>query len=74
MDVILDDNLRPWLTEIQDGPSLSLDPGTKSIVIKEMLEELTDIMLDVDNAHRFNDHRIPQLKSLGKWEYVNTNY
>jgi hypothetical protein len=74
MDVILDDDLRPWLTEIQDGPSLSLDPGTKSKVIKEMLEELTNVMLEVDNAHRFNNHRIPLLKSLGNWEYVHTNY
>jgi len=70
MDVILDDNLRLWLTEIQDGPSLSLDPGTKRQVIPQMLAELTDIVLEVDYAHRFNNHVIPPLSSLGKWQYV----
>jgi hypothetical protein len=75
MDVILDDNLRPWLTEIQDGPGLSLDPGTKRKVIPEMLEELTDIILEVDRGHRFNNHQIPlPLRSLGKWQLVNTDF
>jgi len=71
MDVILDDNLGLWLTEIQDGPSLSLDPGTKRYLIPQMLAELTDVMLEVDHAHRFNNHVIPPLTSLGKWRYVN---
>jgi hypothetical protein len=74
MDVILDEHLRPWLTEIQDGPSLSLDPGTKRKVIPEMLEELTDIMLEIDYGHRFNNHNIPPIQSTGKWEYIISNF
>jgi len=72
MDVILDDHLNIWLTEIQDGPSLSLDPGTKRHLIPEMLSELVDIMLEVDHAHRFNNHKIPPLQSIGKWEIIDT--
>jgi len=72
MDVILDEDLRLWLTEIQDGPSLSLDPGTKRHLIPEMLAELTDIILEVDNGHRYNDHNIPPLKSIGKWQIIDT--
>jgi len=74
MDVILDEHLRPWLTEIQDGPSLSMDPGTKRKLIPEMLEELTDIILEVDYGHRFLNHNIPALQSLGKWEYIVSNF
>jgi len=74
MDVILDENLRPWLTELQDGPSLTMDPGPKRYLIPEMLSELVDVVLEVDYAHRFNDHKIPYpLQSMGKWEYVDTD-
>jgi len=52
MDVILDDKLNPWLTEIQMGPGLSRDRGIKQVILPRMLEELTDIVLEIDYTYR----------------------
>jgi len=52
MDVILDDQLTPWLTEIQMGPGLSRDRGIKEIILPKMIEELTDIVLEIDHNYR----------------------
>ena len=46
-DVILDDTLAPWLTEIQKGPGLSYDDPVKARVIPPMLQGAVRIVLDV---------------------------
>ena len=46
-DVILDDTLTPWLTEIQKGPGLSYDDPVKVRVIPPMLQGAVKIVLDV---------------------------
>ena len=46
-DVILDDRLTPWLTEIQTGPGLSCDDPVKQRVIPAMLQGAVNIVLDV---------------------------
>lgn len=50
MDVILDDTLRPWLTEMQVGPGMSMDDAVKKALIKPMAMEYLNIALEV--AHR----------------------
>jgi len=69
MDVILDTQLRPWLTEMQDGPSLSIDRGTiKEVLIPEMLVELTDVILEIDQIRRFgNEEELNNLTSPREW-------
>jgi len=70
MDIILDDNLDPWLTEIQDGPGLSLDPGIKQHVVPNMIRELVDVVLEVDLSLR-SGHTLPfPLRSLGGWRQI----
>lgn len=46
-DVILDDSLTPWLTEIQKGPGLSYDDPIKQRVIPPMLQGAVNIVLEV---------------------------
>jgi tubulin polyglutamylase TTLL9 len=70
MDVILDDNLHPWLTEMQDGPGLSLDPGVKQHVIPTMIRELVDIVMEVDLTLRSNLNLPFPLRSLGEWRQL----
>jgi hypothetical protein len=69
MDVILDQNLRPWLTEIQMGPGLSRDRGIKEHVLPRMLEELTDIMLEIDYDFRYRQGDL-ELSSAHHWQVV----
>lgn len=46
-DLILDDQLRPWLTEVQKGPGLSLSDPVKQRVIPPMLEEAVFVELEI---------------------------
>lgn len=51
-DVILDDALNPWLTEIQKGPGLSYDDAVKQTVIPPMLRGSLEFQMQVLRAKR----------------------
>jgi len=71
MDVILGNDLRVWMTEIQDGPSLSRDPGTiKEKLIPEILAEMADIILEIDQSARFGIPLSTPLRSQREWEEI----
>ena len=53
-DIILDDQLKPWLTEIQKGPSLSFDDSIKRKVIAPLIQKTA--MLEIDLQARFRRH------------------
>ncbi len=46
-DFILDDQLTPWLTEVQKGPGLSHDDTVKQRVMPAMLRGAASIMLEI---------------------------
>jgi len=69
MDVILDSKLHPWLTEIQMGPGISRDPGVKEVVLPRMLEELTDIVLEVDRELRLG-REVVNTQSAKHWQQI----
>jgi len=71
MDIILDDTLRPYLTEVQAGPGLSRDPGVKAKLIPEMLEEMFSIALEIDSLKRAGiPFSAKSLKNIRLWEIV----
>jgi len=70
MDVILDDYLKPWMTELQDGPGLSMDPGIKQEVIRNMIKELVNVVLEVDQTLRHGKNLTFPLRSLGGWHQI----
>jgi len=71
MDVILGSDLRVWMTEIQDGPSLSRDPGTiKEKLIPQILTEMADIILEIDQSQRFGLPLATPLRSQRRWEQI----
>lgn len=51
-DIIFDDKLHPWLTEVQEGPGLNFDDPIKQKVIPVMLNEAAAIMLEVARRKR----------------------
>jgi len=69
MDVILDDDLHPWLTELQDGPGLSMDPGVKQEVIRNMVRDLMNVELEIDQTLRAGKP-LNEIKSLGGWHQI----
>jgi len=66
MDVILDDQLGVWLTEIQMGPGISRDPGVKQQTLPAMLEELMSIMLEVDQ-HMLKFGSVKKVNAAVTW-------
>ncbi len=50
-DFILDDQLTPWLSEVQKGPGLSFNDPVKRDVIVPMLGEAARIMLEIRRRH-----------------------
>jgi len=74
MDVILDENLHPWLTEIQFSPGLSMDPGFKMTLIPQLIEEVVAIALEIDVRKRFGlPISAETLVNVKHFEVVDTN-
>jgi hypothetical protein len=68
-DFILDDELKPWLTEVQLGPGLSHDDPIKAKIIPPMLSEALHIALEV-NARREDGRSLASLDAVDGFEWV----
>ena len=68
-DVILDDTLHPWLTEVQKGPGLSFDDPVKQKVIPPMLNEAVSIVLEVRRRKR-DGLSLRNLEAVRGFEWV----
>lgn len=68
-DVILDDTLHPWLSEVQEGPGLSFDDAIKRDVIPPMLVEAAEIMLEIARRKR-EGSSLESLDAVHRFEWV----
>ena len=68
-DLILDENLTPWLLEVQKNPGLSFDDVVKRDVIPPMLGEAARIMLEIRNS-RINNQSLNNLQSVDKYQWI----
>lgn len=68
-DVILDEDLHPWLTEVQEGPATGYDDPIKREVLPPMLMEAAAIMFEV--ARRKRDRAsLKVLDAVSGFEWV----
>ena len=72
MDLILDDTLHPWLTELQLGPGLSFDDPAKERIIPNMVREAARIVLEVQQRKRRGDV-LTRLDSISEFEWLTNN-
>ena len=72
MDPILDDTLRPWLTELQLGPGLSFDDPVKERIIPNMVREAARIVLEIQQRKRRGD-TLTRLDSVSAFEWLINN-
>jgi len=68
-DLIIDENLKPWLSEVQEAPGLNFSDAVKRDVIPPMLGEAARIALEVRNR-RFNNKSFRDLESVRKFQWV----
>lgn len=68
-DVILDDQLNPYISEIQKGPGLSFDDPIKKNVIPPMLGEAARIMFELRQA-RLDGRKLNDFKSRDRYEWI----
>lgn len=68
-DVIHDNTLRPWLTEVQLCPGLSHDDAIKKKVIPPVVSEAAEIVLEIQRRKRAGDS-LTQLDAVEGFEWV----
>jgi hypothetical protein len=68
-DFILDDQLTPWLTEIQKSPGLSQDDDVKRGVVFPMLKGAASTVLEILALKRSN-RPLTALSSTHGYEWV----
>jgi Tubulin-tyrosine ligase family len=57
--VIVDDNLKPWLLEVNASPSLTANTKEDYMLKTEMLHGMLDVVdMEVSIAQNFYDHQI----------------
>ena len=68
-DLILDDTLNPWLTEIQEGPGLNFDDYIKRRVIPPLVQEAVQIAFEV-RRRKQTGASLETLDSVAGFEWV----
>ena len=68
-DLIIDDQLRPWLSEVQKGPGLNFSDSVKRKVIPPMLSEAARIAFEV-RARRKKRKDLRDIKAVDRYDWV----
>jgi len=68
-DIIIDDQLKPWLSEVQKGPGLSFGDGVKRKVIPPMLGEAARIAFEVRNKRKAGKP-LEKFKAVKRYDWV----
>jgi hypothetical protein len=68
-DVILDENLNPYISEIQKGPGLSFSDPIKKNVIPPMLGEAAKMMFELRQA-RIDGRQLADFKCRDRYEWM----
>ena len=68
-DFILDNKLKPWLTEVQKGPGLSFSDPIKAKIIPEMFQEAIDIVLEIKEKRKSGGN-LTQIESIKNFQWV----
>ena len=69
MDLIIDSELNPWLTEILISPGLDVRDGVKAGLLPALFQECINIMMEIQYKKRQNQSILP-LESLKRFELL----
>jgi hypothetical protein len=69
IDIIIDDKLHPWLTEIQFGPGLAFKDEIKKKIIPPLIKDTFKVMLEIQKRKR-QGQLFSDFSDVGDFEWV----
>ncbi len=69
-DIIIDDNLKPWLIEVNASPSLSSTTTSDRIMKYKLINDIINIVLPPDGVPDVKWNKIPSPDALGSFELL----
>lgn len=68
-DIMLDNELNPWLAEVQQGPSLYLKCPVKENVIPPMIAEMINIMTEI-RKRKLNNESLQHIDAVKNFQWI----
>uniref|UniRef100_A0A1B6E2G1 Polyglutamylase complex subunit TTLL1 n=1 Tax=Clastoptera arizonana TaxID=38151 RepID=A0A1B6E2G1_9HEMI len=69
-DIIIDDNLKPWLVEVNAAPSLTSTTVNDRILKYKLINNILNVVLPPDGMPDTRWNKIPSQESLGNFELL----
>ena len=69
-DIIIDDNLKPWLIEVNASPSLSSTTVSDRIMKYKLINDIINVVLPSDGLPDVKWNKMPSPDSLGGFELL----
>jgi tubulin polyglutamylase TTLL1 len=69
-DVIVDNNLKPWLIEVNSSPSLETTTDKDSIMKNKLIDNILSVILPPNGIPNARWNKCPSLESLGDFEPI----
>ncbi len=69
-DIIVDDNLKPWLIEVNASPSLSSTTVSDRIMKYKLINDIINVVLPPDGVPDVKWNKVPKPDNLGSFELL----
>lgn len=69
-DVIVDNNLKPWLIEVNSSPSLTTTTDNDCILKNKLIYNILNVILPPDGIPNARWNKCPSIESLGDFEPI----
>ncbi|XP_060835635.1 polyglutamylase complex subunit TTLL1-like [Rhopalosiphum padi] len=69
-DIIIDDNLKPWLIEVNASPSLAATTGNDRILKYQLIDNMLNIVLPTSGIPDVRWNKCPSREAVGNFELL----
>ncbi len=65
-DLLVDNNLKPWLIEVNSSPTMEYSTGITEVLCKKVMEDTMKVLVD----YHFATNKKKQSINTGDWELI----